>query len=67
MKKKQGITVGYTVVNFSPIGYRYMVVCDEEGEVYPSYTEARKERDRLRNEYGNEYIHVVAVRQIPDQ
>jgi len=67
MRKKQGITVGYTVVNFSPLGYRYLVVCDEESEVYPTYTEARKERDRLREKYGNGYIEVVAVREIPDQ
>jgi len=66
-KKRQGKTLGYTVLNLSPLGYNYYVVATQESEVYPTYSEAKVERDALRKEFNNEFLVVVAVREIPNQ
>lgn len=61
-KKKEGELLGYTVVNLNPALVNYLVVCEPENLVYPSYTEARIVRDELRQEFDNSDIVVVSIR-----
>ena len=70
MLEKEGELLGYVVVNMHSL-YRDLFVCDSKYVVYPTYLEARKERDLARESTmkewpwrENPHIVVATVREI---
>ena len=62
-KKKEGKLLGFVVVNLHSVS-RDLFVCDSEGVVYSTYSQARMERDSARKDSGNPHIVVAAVHEI---
>lgn len=53
------MTTAYVLVNMAH--YHGPTLCDEKGEVYFDFKDAKKERDHLRKEFDNPGIHIFNI------